>query len=413
MDIIELQVKANNVCNGVQDMIQYILDSVNLENMNTTDEAKGMSLEEDNAMAYKRLSVKIGNDKNGKPLYIQISGSTQDERNDNIVKAYIKSGRIWEFLPMLQAPLQQESKSKHSFEEYSWEWYVVYKKDNISTKYKATLEARIKRLCRFFGKMNIEDITVETVQRFLSSVSSLTKETVGYYRNALSQILDSAVEDGYVDKNPTKSKRLKINGTEANGNKALSAAVCQQLISCIPNLQPNESMCIGLMLYAGLRREEMLGIQWEDIDFKRHSLYINRAVIFGNDGKPEVKTTKNKSSKRVVPISDDLANILFPNKKEKGFVITNLNGDLFIDRQYKTFWSNLKKHVGIPDLDARELRHTYATINAAAGVDMKTIGGCMGHSKIATTAEIYTQLESTHVQDIRNKMSEYIRNIDG
>lgn len=50
-------------------------------------------------MAHGRVRVYIGNDANGNPVYTKISGSTQDERNDNIVKAYIQSGRIFEFLP--------------------------------------------------------------------------------------------------------------------------------------------------------------------------------------------------------------------------------------------------------------------------------------------------------------------------
>ena len=100
---------------------------------------------------------------------------------------------------------------------------------------------------------------------------------------------------------------------------------------------------------------------------------------------------------------------MHPLRKSDGFIVTNKDGSLFIDRQYKTFWKSIRDHTGIHDLKAPVLRHTYATMNAAAGVDMKTGGACMGHSKIATTAEIYTQVEPTHVMDIRNRMSAYVQ----
>lgn len=63
-----------------------------------------------------------------------------------------------------------------------------------------------------------------------------------------------------------------------------------------------------------------------------------------------------------------------------------------------------------PHLDARQLRHTYATMNAAAGVEMKTLGASMGHSTISTTADIYTQVEPTRLNDIRNVLTDFVFN---
>ena len=308
-----------------------------------------------------------------------------------------------------QQPFQDPvPKTKHKFSDYAWYWYETYKKNNISSKYKVTLEARIGRLCKYFSDVSVEDFTVESIQTFVNSLSSLNKSSIGYLKNALSQILDSAVEDGIITKNPAKSKRIQINGVESVGRKALSMDECRRLVSLLPQLYPSQSMCIALMLYAGLRREEMLGLKWQDIDFDRRLIHVERAIIFGKYGAAEIKGTKNKSSKRIVPMSDPLFDILYPNRGATGFVVTDAETKMFNDNTYKAFWENIRTQVGMPRLDARELRHTFATLNAAAGVDMKTIGGFMGHSKIATTAEIYTQLEPEHMHNMRNAMADYM-----
>lgn len=391
-----------------QAIAQYEARRLNLENC--TDEAQ-ITSKEVNHMAVQRQRVIVGFNEDKTPRYKYITGSTQDERDIEVVKAFIESGRIYEFLPTTVK--EERSTPKHKFSDYAWYWYKTYKEPGISTKYKGTLQGRIKRLCSYFGQYAIEDITTGTIQTWLSTLTDMTKGTVGYYRNAISQILESAMEDGYISHNPAKSKRIKVGGTEATGRQSLSMDDCKRLMKMFKESQyPKEVMALALMLYAGLRREEMLGLQWQDIDFDRKIIHIERAVIIGNDGKSEIKVTKNKSSRRPIPMADVLIDILKPHRQIAGFLVTNDDGELFIDRQYKKFWQSIREHTGMPNLDARQLRHTYATMHAAAGVDIKTVGAYMGHSKIATTAEIYTQVEPIHAMKMRNQMYDYVqRNI--
>lgn len=384
--------------------------NTNLENCTGDAQNTPITTEEDNVMAYSKQRVIIGfND--GKPIYKYISGNTQDERDIEVVRAFIESGRILDYLPANYLEAQrkkQEAIEKHNFFKYTWDWYAIYKEPNVSSKYKDTLIGRINRLCSFFGGRYIEDIQGKDVQEFLSTMSDLTCGTVGYYKNLLSQIFDSAIEDEIIVKNPAKSKRIKVYGVDSEGNKALPLYECQKLIELLPSLEKNEACAIALMLFAGLRREEMLGMRWEDIDFANRLLHVQRAVVITNDGRPEVKCTKTKSSKRPIPMSDLLIGALSPYRKDNGYIVTDEDGDLFIDRRYKKFWSNVRKHTGIPNLNAPILRHTFATMNVASGVDMKTVMHFMGHTKISTTAEIYTQVESAHAMDVRNNMSDYV-----
>ena len=86
-------------------------------------------------MAYNRIRVLIGVDPKGQPVYTQISGSSQDEINDKIVKAYVQSGRIFEFLPAGLSPLNTSispvQPAGHGFRGYAEEFGLPYSASRI------------------------------------------------------------------------------------------------------------------------------------------------------------------------------------------------------------------------------------------------------------------------------------------
>lgn len=395
------------ICNDIKDMIKSIIQA-NLENC--INDAQDTS-KEDNDMAYQKQRVIIGKNEDGSPKYKYIYGATQDERDIEVVKAFIESGRINEYLD-IPSVTRQIVPEKTKLKEYAWQWYKTYKRPHISSKYKGTIEGRLRRLCRYFKNKYIEDIVSADVQIYFDSLAqTLTTDTVRYYRNLISQILDSAIEDGIITKNVTKSKRIMISGLDSEGRKALSVSDCKQLISYIESTDNNnEALALSLMLYTGLRREEMLGLRWEDVDFSNKMINIKRAIVFVNNGRAEIKQPKTKKSARQVPMADALINVLKPRRQFAGFVVSGKDGELFYDYEYKKFWDEVRRKTGFPTLDARQLRHTYATLNVASGVDLKTVSVNMGHTKIATTADIYTQVEPAHAMAMRNQLSHFVQN---
>lgn len=119
-------------------------------------------------MAYERPRVKIGTDTNGKPKYTRISGKTQDERNDNIVKAYVNSGRILEFIPQwaLQPasaaaqPIPEEPvKELHPFTPYAQAYYSRYKEGNRITTH-GTQKGWLEQACDFLETNPLSQSTI-------------------------------------------------------------------------------------------------------------------------------------------------------------------------------------------------------------------------------------------------------------
>ena len=169
----KLSIWNNNICNSLTTVIKSIqgITPSNLDNcrevIQTPQEANITP------MAYDRIRVNIGNDANGRPVYTRISGNTQDERNDNIVRAYIESGRIFEFLPKSFSPSNCFStatsvSAEHGFREYAENWYTVFAKPNIEASTAKSYREQLDRHCiPAFGDKAIKNITVQDIQNVL------------------------------------------------------------------------------------------------------------------------------------------------------------------------------------------------------------------------------------------------------
>ena len=151
---------------------------------------------------------------------------------------------------------------------------------------------------------------------------------------------------------------------------------------------------IVLCLSTGLRLGEICALKWEDIDQKGKVLYVNttvqRIVVEGYDTKTILLEGKPKSifSKREIPLSDEMINLLFSyGNCIKKYMI---NGDKPMEpRTYQNKFQKYLQMAGIEKKNFHILRHTFATNCINSGMDMKSISEILGHSDIKTTLNCY------------------------
>jgi integrase len=150
--------------------------------------------------------------------------------------------------------------------------------------------------------------------------------------------------------------------------------------------------CLDIFLYlhTGLRRSELLGLKWEDIDFEKNTLHVQRAVV-QTKGKIVVDKPKSATSDRVIPFSADFGKYLKKFRNDNEYVIgtDGVMSPATYSKQFSKFMNKLSEDTGVPVLTPHELRHTYGTLKREAGVDIYTIQKVMGHSDISITADIY------------------------
>ena len=172
-----------------------------------------------------------------------------------------------------------------------------------------------------------------------------------------------------------------------------------------------------IALFGGLRRGEILGLSWKDVDFKESSVSVNKSISYANN-EVTVKQPKTKSSIRNIVLPEFVMTLLREYQKEYYEYQSSL-GDIwardedgkamdwmFIQTDgklmhpstpYGTFKDIIKKYNEIveegrklPEITLHGLRHTHSTILISENVDVKTISSRLGHAKTSTALDIYT-----------------------
>ncbi len=148
-----------------------------------------------------------------------------------------------------------------------------------------------------------------------------------------------------------------------------------------------------ILLDTGIRRSELLGLKWSDIDTDNNILHVQRAVTQTN-GKVIIDKPKSETSDRFIPISRDTTSILLKLKTESEYIIAGktinepLSPHCYADR-FARIMKRISRDTGLPTLTPHELRHTFGTLLRENNVDIYTIQKVMGHSDISVTCSIY------------------------
>jgi integrase len=159
----------------------------------------------------------------------------------------------------------------------------------------------------------------------------------------------------------------------------------------------------------GLREGELIGLRWSDIDLQRRELRVTTQIQKG----ARRKTKTGDRGRRTVPLSLDLVRVLEWHKKNQteeraiageqwntaGLVFCSEHGTPINPSNLNNQFDRFLRHAELPDLRFHHLRHTYAALNIAAGVDLYTLSRRMGHSSITITADKYGHLYQGQTQD--------------
>ena len=368
-----------------------------LDNRKSPPDALKSDLKGESDMSKRhKQRVKIGLDENNKPIYKWVDGYSIDELNDNIVKVYIEYDLLGR-LTKKKLFAEEGSRAKPTFKEYMDKWFETYKTPTLKPTtlrgYRSNMQTHIYP---FFGEKRIDEIHTDDIQTFMNERQHLARNTMHTMLVLISEVLESACEDGLIEVNPAASKRLSIPSKGKKERDALKPEQIKEIIEAIPTLgNPDERKLLALLIFTGMRRGEVLGLRWEDIDFAKKLIHVEQNVTFA-ENQPRVGSTKTKSGKRIIPLDDRLAEFLKPFGKS-GYII---GGEKPVtDMVFRRLYRNISEKVNLYGATPHVFRHTYITMLAKSGVDLKTVQKISGHADISTTLNINTHTREAEIQN--------------
>ena len=234
--------------------------------------------------------------------------------------------------------------------------------------------------------------------------SSKRRHTVIKHHNLLTNTLNAAERQEYITKNsmravspPKKRQREAKFYTPEQLGVLLAKAVGTRL-----------ELPMFICAYLGLRRGELCGLRWSDVDLEHHTITIENTRT--QAGKKEIeKGTKTASSTRTLYLPDTLCDMLKAAKEHqqacratyKNTVIVMEDGRPFRPNYLSELFGKFLADNDLPKIVLHELRHTFASLSNQAGIPAYNIGKALGHSTPATTQKIYTHLlDQTHTQAV-------------
>lgn len=338
----------------------------------------------------KRLAQKLLVD--GKERWVH--GYSVQELFDNYVKLLVKEGIV---------EMVDEDDEMPNFGTYLNKFYETFKQ-----KQQSNTVINRKRIIRnhiepAFGSKRLDRIRTTDIQRWFNSLAkTYSKETIMKIKNIISPVFDAAVEDDIIDKNPAASKRIEIHGKETVHHKAIPKDKMAEIRGSLPDIPDNERLLAGLLSYAGLRFEEVLGLRWDDIC--DGWITVQRAVVHPKRNLPEVKPPKTKTSLRKVPLCEDLKRLLDPLRGD-GFILNT--GDPEKPLTYtmaRRLFDKIRKRFDILDFTAHDFRDTCATEWRENGIPLDVIARMLGHSKTETTEKRYVKYRTDIMEKAKEKM---------
>lgn len=295
--------------------------------------------------------------------------------------------------------LQFHGETKLTLYDWGNRWLASQRgllSDNTYDSYAST----VRSICSVLGDIPVQEIHPIDVQQYMTSLAGKSRSTISKHRFILRSLLDSAVANRIALKSPWL--QIKCPTGTYTGHRAIDDST-----RVLVRENAGRSMIAtlaALMLYTGMRKEEAVALRGEDIDWENDVIHITKAVNV-KDGK--LKQTKTTAGVRDVPLLDPIK-IALAQMPDKGLLFPNTLGDYMCESTFKRRWNAYIKSLGCEPFTPHDLRYTFATMLYDADVDIKTAQYLLGHSDVAVTMGIYTQLSREKFARGIGKLSEYL-----
>lgn len=262
----------------------------------------------------------------------------------------------------------------------------------------------------FFQESDMSDINVSSVQEFMNWMATaasrgrkndLNAATINRVCELLSRIYAIAVEMKVTDDNPVKWKLLRNPGKAAGHHKAVSDAEVDEVKRKIPSIPTEqERLYAALLVYTGMRKEEILGLRWEHVHLDDRCGEIKQAVTYvSNNRAPIVKEPKTNASVRVFFIPEPLKQILQACKQERGYIIHGRDSETPVC--YSTqqrIYRRVFKFLGIANkYTNHDWRSTFGTQLKESGLTSAQVADMLGHSDTRMVETVYARTRKESV----------------
>ena len=304
------------------------------------------------------------------------------------------------------------------FSDYYNEWIEIKKGEGLSpvTIYGYEWIAK-KYIIPYFGQMKLGEITPDDIQKYFNSIMHLAKISSIQSRSILSGMFERAFRNKIITENPMK---YKYKYSKKQGERVVLQD--EDLINIIKDLDKldveRDYIYACFLCFTALRREEILGLRWSDIDFEGHNILVRNAVKYlGSVNDPIIGKPKDDSvgvvrmsrmlEDRIARFAGDLDHYVLPYSKEEP--TRPLTRSLF-----ERMWIRIKTKIDLKGATSHSFRASYASmVTAHCNADPKTLQKLLRHKTPDLAIRVYAKQNENKIRSTEEAYDDYISTLVG
>lgn len=296
-------------------------------------------------------------------------------------------------------------------------WIDVKKKTVRPNTVRNYTERYNKNIQKIIGRKILTEVKPIHCQKIFTDMAEEGYKTSTIYqtRIALFNMLEFAKENEVILSNPCKKSVKSDMGKPSQKKEALTIDVQKKFIEYAKG-QSYENQ-FRFILQTGLRTGELVGLKWEDIDFSKKAIRIQRSMEYRYSvGEWRIGEPKSKVGYRTIPLTDEAIRILTEQKEKNKnikkiqeewseFIFLSRKGEPVKNSAYDTALFKICDKAKINRFSMHVLRHTFATRCIEGGMMPKTLQKILGHSNIGITMNLYVHITEDEKQKEIDKVS--------
>ena len=345
----------------------------------------------------------------GKQIFKNVLGKTQTEVKEKLATKLAEAQKI-----------DVVVSDKMTVGDWCDTWLETFEKPNMRASTYESYEGNIRLHVKpGIGSLTMSKVTTLDLQKFFNALltdgrierkesknkpKGLSVKTVSNIRTMLYSAFDKAVAEHLILTNPVAG--CKLPKREKQEMKTMPVEDLGRFFAEAKASGKFEFYYVEFS--TGLRRGELLGLKWEDVDYEKKTLTIRRQVI-RVQGHIEEGPLKTKNAYRTVAIGDDVVAILKDLQEREGkrspYLFPSPNGGPQDPDSVLPMFKRILKRAGLPELRFHDCRHTCCKIALANGVDFKTLSSMLGHYSVSFTLDVYGHVTDDMKRDAADKVS--------
>lgn len=273
-----------------------------------------------------------------------------------------------------------------SFSVYARTW-LDYQESILAYSTFRSYKVMLEKLVNAFASIAVREIKPTHIKAFISTLG-LSPKSVQNYVGLMSVILNSAVDDDLISKNPCakvkKPRVVKVKPEPFELSEVIS------ILNWFDEHEPDMTVYFAIAFFTGMRTGEIMGLKWSDINWTDFSITVQRTMTNGR-----IKESTKTADSRRLDIIESLEPYLIKQKKftfmKSDFIVTNKLGAPFMkyDNIKEFHYFRALKALGLKERKLYQTRHTFAVMMLKAGEELAWIRDMLGHTDLKQLVERY------------------------